>query len=73
MLYISRFIHIHIQYFKNIEKKNFNLENYIIKLIKETRDYRVKPQNDYYTYTNGRWIDLFKSKKEQYYITKKDD
>jgi putative endopeptidase len=60
--------------FKDKSKQsNFNLENFLIQLIRQTNNYKVKPQNDYYTFINGRWIDAFKLSKTQYYITKKDD
>ena len=54
-------------------KSNFNLENYIIKSIRETRKFKIKPQDDFFTYINENWIKQFKPLPSQDYITKQDD
>lgn len=51
----------------------FNLEKYIIKSIRQSRNFKIRPQDDFYTYINERWIKQYKPLPSQSYITKKDD
>jgi predicted metalloendopeptidase len=53
---------------------NYNLEKDIIKNLNEaTKDKKIKPFNDYYSYINERWIKNYEVESNQKYIVQVDD
>ena len=58
----------------NFDSSNFNLEKSIITdLKKATNPSNVKPQNDYYSYINDRWIESYKTVDNLGYVVQIDD
>lgn len=66
-----------VKFKKDLQKSSlsdtFNLEDYIIKLIKNGRKFKTRPQDDFYTYINERWLNKFKPLPGQNYLIKQDD
>jgi predicted metalloendopeptidase len=58
----------------NFESANYLLSNSIIKDLKTAiNPSNIKPQNDYYSYINDRWIESYKHKSDHGYIVQVDD
>ena len=58
----------------NFDSTNFNLEKSIIYELKQaTNPSNIKPQNDYYSYINDRWIETYKTTNNLGYIVQLDD
>ena len=53
--------------------ETFNLEDYIIKIIKQSNKFKTRPQDDFYTYINERWLTIYKPLPGQDYLIKQDD
>lgn len=60
-------------------KVNFDSSNYLLSesiisdLKKAVNPSKIKPENDYYSYINDRWIESYKDKEEHGYIVQVDD
>jgi len=53
---------------------NYNLEKEIIKTLKEAlKPSKIKPQNDYYSYVNERWLKSYNEEVSQKYFVQYDD
>jgi len=58
----------------NVVSTSYNLEKQIVSQLKEAvNPSGVKPNNDYYSYINDRWITEYELTKEQQYIVQVDD
>jgi len=58
----------------NIVSTSYNLEKEIVLDLKnQVNSYNIKPNEDYYSYVNDKWIKEFKVTKNQKYITQIDD
>jgi putative endopeptidase len=53
--------------------ETFNLEDYILELIKNSKKFKTRPQDDFYTYINEKWLENYKPLPGQNYLTKQDD
>jgi predicted metalloendopeptidase len=54
--------------------KNFNLETYLLKLLNNfNKKYKIRPQDDFYTYINEQWLQTYNPSKQNQYIIKIDD
>ena len=51
----------------------FNLEKYILKLIKNAEQFKTRPQDDFYTFVNEKWIKQYQPIPSQKYLIKQDD
>jgi len=53
---------------------NYNLEKEIIKTLKKaTTEGKIKPENDYYSYINERWLNSYNEENSQKYLVQFDD
>jgi len=54
--------------------KNFNLETYLLKLLHDfNKNYKISPQDDFYSYINEQWLQTYDPSKKNEYIIKLDD